>query len=397
MKNQKNSLSYSLKVFESYMKNRKIFFLFVVLTGILFLGWGGGGHQKINSNTVMHLPSSMGDMTQVSSILTSHASDADQRKGSDPTESPKHFLDIDAYPEFATRTISHNLDSLILKYTSYTVTKNGTLPWAIATSTDSLTAQIRRRDWSKAWLTAADLGHYVGDSYMPLHCTKDYNGSTKYSGSNGIHSRYESSQISTYLQQIVVTATHARYVQNPLDSAFAIIYANNLLIDSLYVGDKYARDSSRSSSSTQYYMLFWEKVGVLTTVQIQKATEQLANLIYTAWIDAGSPSTLSVPIDNQSIAGPISFALDQNFPNPFNPSTTIRYGMPLNSRVKLQIVNLIGQVVDVLVNEDQSAGWKEVQWNANVSSGLYFYRIEAVSVADPTQRIVLVRKMVVLK
>jgi hypothetical protein len=92
---------------------------------------------------------------------------------------------------------------------------------------------------------------------------------------------------------------------------------------------------------------------------------------------------------------PTGYELVQNYPNPFNPSTIIRYALPIASRVKLTVYNVLGQVVGELVNQEQTAGWKEVEWNADVSSGIYFYRIEATS--DPNNRFVQVKKMLLLK
>jgi hypothetical protein len=94
---------------------------------------------------------------------------------------------------------------------------------------------------------------------------------------------------------------------------------------------------------------------------------------------------------------PKRFSLSQNFPNPFNPSTNIRYALPERCVVRVSVHDVLGQCVSELANKEQDAGFHEVEWNASVSSGIYFYRIEAVSATDPTQRIVLVRKMVVLK
>jgi hypothetical protein len=94
---------------------------------------------------------------------------------------------------------------------------------------------------------------------------------------------------------------------------------------------------------------------------------------------------------------PKAYSLSQNFPNPFNPSTTLRYGLSSRSRVRLQVYNILGQVVADLADNEQSAGWNQVVWNANVSSGLYFYRLDAVSVSDPSKRFVDVKKMILLK
>jgi flagellar hook assembly protein FlgD len=89
--------------------------------------------------------------------------------------------------------------------------------------------------------------------------------------------------------------------------------------------------------------------------------------------------------------------LDQNHPNPFNPSTTIRYALPCMSSVKLSVYDILGQAVSELVNEQQSSGWKEVQWNATVASGIYIYRMNAVSTSDPNKRFVQTKKMLLLR
>ena len=94
---------------------------------------------------------------------------------------------------------------------------------------------------------------------------------------------------------------------------------------------------------------------------------------------------------------PSTFRLNQNYPNPFNPSTTIQYRLPNRSRVRLCIYNTLGQVVADLVDEEKPSGLYQAVWNANVSSGMYFYRLEAVSVTDPSKRFVETKKMLLLR
>jgi len=104
----------------------------------------------------------------------------------------------------------------------------------------------------------------------------------------------------------------------------------------------------------------------------------------------------TVPL-NRVTQVPQKFALDQNYPNPFNPSTTVRYGLSTQSRVQLRIYDILGRLVEELVNAEQAPGWSQVVWNAKVAAGLYFYRLEAVSVSDPAKRFVDVKKMILLK
>jgi endo-1,4-beta-xylanase len=75
---------------------------------------------------------------------------------------------------------------------------------------------------------------------------------------------------------------------------------------------------------------------------------------------------------------PSSYKLKQNFPNPFNPTTNIQYDIPKTSKVTLKIYDVLGRIVQTLVNTEQKAGNYSVTFNAqNLSSGVYFYRLEA--------------------
>lgn len=95
---------------------------------------------------------------------------------------------------------------------------------------------------------------------------------------------------------------------------------------------------------------------------------------------------------------PTSYAILQNFPNPFNPATVFKYELPASSHISLRIFDLLGQVVSTLVDEKQDAGLKSVDWNAgDISSGIYFYRLEAVDVNNPSNSFVQTKKMILLK
>ncbi len=77
-------------------------------------------------------------------------------------------------------------------------------------------------------------------------------------------------------------------------------------------------------------------------------------------------------------AMPSEFQLMANYPNPFNPSTTIRYAVPMSSPVRLSVFDTLGRRVAVLVDSQQKAGWHDVTFQSgSLSSGMYFYRMEA--------------------
>lgn len=145
--------------------------------------------------------------------------------------------------------------------------------------------------------------------------------------------------------------------------------------------DYYGCDYSSSSEYSNRYATGWQSGMTDPGILPSASRSDLENLSEWNLVPL-------IPRETQLLA---------NFPNPFNPSTIIRYGLPTRSRVRLIVYNILGQIVADLVNTEQVAGWNQVTWNANVSSGLYFYRLEAVSVSDPSKRFVDVKKMLLLK
>jgi len=94
---------------------------------------------------------------------------------------------------------------------------------------------------------------------------------------------------------------------------------------------------------------------------------------------------------------PASYELSQNFPNPFNPATTIRYGLPKAERVTLKVFNLLGEeVVTLIADESKEAGYHTAIWNGrnqtgqSVASGVYIYRLRA-------GRLVMTKKMALVQ
>ncbi len=88
---------------------------------------------------------------------------------------------------------------------------------------------------------------------------------------------------------------------------------------------------------------------------------------------------------------PTKYELSNNYPNPFNPTTTINYQLPEDGFVNVSIYNMIGQKVATLVNKNMTAGYHSIVWNAvNFPSGVYLYRIEAGSF-NQTKRMVLLK------
>ena len=94
-------------------------------------------------------------------------------------------------------------------------------------------------------------------------------------------------------------------------------------------------------------------------------------------------SSNSVGVDNRREILPQGFTLHQNYPNPFNPVTNLSYDLLEDSFISITIYDMLGNVINNLVNTNQSSGYKSVQWNATnnqgqpISAGVYLYSIEA--------------------
>ncbi len=102
-------------------------------------------------------------------------------------------------------------------------------------------------------------------------------------------------------------------------------------------------------------------------------------------------NTQATSIDGEGNSLPEEFALFQNYPNPFNPSTVISYQIPVNTTVRLEVFNMLGQSVALLVNEQKAAGSHTVSFDAtSLSSGIYIYRLNSADY-NQTKKMMLIK------
>jgi len=127
---------------------------------------------------------------------------------------------------------------------------------------------------------------------------------------------------------------------------------------------------------------------------ISLATDNAGNIELTKFSPDASIQIITDVIEKKAEI-PQSFALRQNYPNPFNPSTIIRFEVPVDADVELQIYNVLGQVVMTLVNDRRAAGIYDIHiGTSSLPSGVYFYRMTAKG-ADKS--FVDVKKMALIK
>lgn len=337
---------------------------------VLLTSWGSVGHRKISEASSASFNQQMQDFQTWVSFLRDHASDADSRKNSDPTESPKHYIDIDNYADFIAKgRIPQTYDSINSMFGSTTVLLNGILPWATLNTFDSLRNCFQRRDFIKAQVFAADLGHYVADGHMPLHITKNYDG--QLTGSTGLHSRYESTMIGSYISQITYTGESINEISDVHQYIFDYLYANYTFVDSVYAADTYAKTLGTTSSAA-YKTALWTKTKSFTVPLFLRASHALAELIYTAWVQAGSPSIINFTSSGDPLS-PGNSVLEQNTPNPFKSSTRINYNLKENTKVQIDVLNMNGTPIVNIVKGTIAKGSHSFEWTPdNVPAGSYY-------------------------
>ncbi|KAB2871334.1 MAG: T9SS type A sorting domain-containing protein [Bacteroidales bacterium] len=359
--------------------------IFVISFSLALISWGGTGHRIISGNASYSFNQEMQQFQTWSSYLADHASDADYRKSSDPTESPKHYIDIDYYPEFLNAGyIPQTLSEAITVHGYNNVYNWGILPWATKTAYDSLKSNLQKNNWERAKLFAADLGHYVADGHMPLHITKNYNG--QLTDNDGIHSRYESTMVNAHAADFVYSGKEINQIQNVNQYILNYIYHNYQYLDSVINADNYAKSINSNYYSDAYKNALWEKTGSFTIELFKNASHALSELIYTAWKEAGSPSitgiNLTDGINHDIILEPVS-------PNPVTDKATISFNLKSPAVISLTMHDINGKLIATLASGKFSEGEYSLNWIPNnEKKGLYFIALNT-SKSRHTQKFIV--------
>ncbi|HXF99747.1 MAG TPA: T9SS type A sorting domain-containing protein, partial [Bacteroidota bacterium] len=161
------------------------------------------------------------------------------------------------------------------------------------------------------------------------------------------------------------------------------------------------RDSTGANVTVVYRVTVADTYYVYASVHLFPPTYGLDQAGPNARYEIEVRSTLT-GVEGQPEGVPTVFALEHNYPNPFNPTTQISYALPKQSFVTLKVYNVLGQEVATLVNEQQGAGFVTAKWDGrnsigqSVGSGVYFYRIEAHP-TDGSAPFVSSKKMMLVK
>jgi hypothetical protein len=197
------------------------------------------------------------------------------------------------------------------------------------------------------------------------------------------------------------TAANIRFYVNGLDvdakfNSAVLISPNSVVAANI---EAYNGTLTLSNASTATGAFYGKQVVIGNTVILRlNAASQLTQPFFVPQTAAASSAEVSAKEEETAGKGdiPDTYVLVGAYPNPFNPSTQIRYGLPQMSHVSLTVFNMLGQEVARLVDEVQSEGYHVVRWDgragngATATSGVYFYRIQAEGFVET-------KKMVLLK
>lgn len=367
--------------------NRILTLMTLLVLPLAAFCWGYQGHYKISYSASLSFTGEMTPFNAWTATLAEYASYADERKEWDPAESARHYIDIDNYQVFiATGRIPQTIDSVIDIYGWTFVHSQGILPWATLATYDSLVSCFERNDMAKAVLFAADLGHYVGDGHMPLHITRNYNG--QYTGNSGIHSRYESTMINNYINQIVYDGEAVELIADVNQYVFGYLYQNYTYVDSVIAADDYAQSISGNYNSSVYKQALWQKSKTFTTHLFKEASHTLAELIYSAWVEAGKPALSSSSVTNYSVDN--SFFNLKIAPNPVVDDAVISWELPVDENVTIILYDISGKPIEVLYQGVLPVGNHSLSWNrTGKKKGIYVLKLAGTDHASVSKLVVL--------
>ncbi len=265
--------------------------------------WGFWAHQRINRMAVFTLPPQMISFYKENiEFITTHAVDPDKRRYSDPNEAPHHYIDLDHYGTFPFDSVPRYWDAAVKKYGEDSLNRHGIVPWYLQLELFRLTEAFKEKSKWKILHYSADIGHYIADAHVPLHCTSNYNG--QLTNQLGIHAFWESRVPELFGDQYDYFVGKAEYIEHPADKIWKTVFASSAEVDSVlntekilsekfssdqkYTfderGNKSVRDYSGDFSSAYQAML-----NNMEERKMRTAIIMVGSFWYTAWVNAGKP------------------------------------------------------------------------------------------------------------
>ncbi|MCC6818517.1 MAG: S1/P1 Nuclease [Bacteroidia bacterium] len=293
-----------------------LFFISLSLDGSNLNAWGFYGHEQINRLSVFIIPKPLFGFYKTNiNYMGAHAADADKRRYIDTNEACRHFLDGDHYEHsIPLDTIPKYYSLAIEKYGKDSIIKHGIVPWYIMQVYYKLIEAFKDKDLKRILKQSADLGHYIGDCHVPLHSTSNYNGQK--SGQYGIHALWESRLTELNFDSYDLLTGQAVYLEYPNEFIWKAFERSYYLVDSVLSlenkisqkfkeKEKYSWEPRGNIAVKQYSKKFCDAyhyaLNGMVEERLKSSIYLLGCLIYTAWVNAGQPILLNMPLEEDEI------------------------------------------------------------------------------------------------
>ena len=275
-------------------RHAAIAILMAVLVGIPSpaAAWGFEAHRFIMSRAINLLPAQIRPFFEAHrAFIVERAIDPDLwRTAGWEEESPRHFVDMDAYGPYPFTAVPRDFDEAVKKHGRDFVLKNGTLPWRTEEIYNKLVeAFTQKAGYSRDNIKffSAIIGHYTGDAHVPFHAALNYDGQLTQQW--GIHARFESELFERYRSRLRVLPAPIARVENPREFIFASLTSGFPYVQQVLDADRAAVEG-RELYDDQYFALMFAKLQPVLEKRLAESITDVASLITQAWIDAGRPA-----------------------------------------------------------------------------------------------------------
>ena len=276
----------------------------LICTSITFaFAWGFWAHKRINHMAVFTLPPGMiGFYKKNIDYITEHAVDPDKRRYTFAEEAPRHYIDLDHYGEHPFDSVPKYWKDAVNKFSEDTLNAYGIVPWWVDKMLLRLTDAFREKDATKILKTSADIGHYIADAHVPLHCTENYNG--QFTNQVGIHGFWESRVPELFGDQYDYFTGRSEFIKSPIDKMWQIVKESfnakdsvlkfeALLNEKFSPDQKYAFEQRGNATvkaySKEYTTEYSKMLDGMVERRLRSSIIDVGSFWYTAWVNAGQP------------------------------------------------------------------------------------------------------------
>lgn len=272
--------------------------------------WGFYAHSLINRLAVYSLPNEMlGFFKQNIDYVTDNAVNPDQRRYAVVGEAPRHYIDLDDYPDSLKAVLPKmNWKQAVEKFTEDSLLAHGIVPWQIQRMKFQLTQAFMQRNQKDILRIATDLGHYIADSNVPLHTTRNYNG--QLTNQLGIHGFWESRLPELYSKDYDLFIGKAEYENNIQERSWSSVLNANAALDSVLRFEKmlsikidedkkFTIEERNGQTIKTYSRNFSKEYHKMLDNQVERqmkaSVKMISDIWFTAWVDAGQPDLSTFP------------------------------------------------------------------------------------------------------